>query len=192
MNAKLLVGAACVAVLVPFFTACSQGMATSPSGSAPVSAAVALSGGAISQTSTPDAASGVVHSVTGSGGVVFPEGTFRNSVAAFSNAAGDVWGDISVPLNLRPVGLGITTFSGKVTCLSVNGNSAWIGFTVLHSTNGDIAPISQTAMALVRDLGGPGKDVTDGEFVPPDLPCTDQPTAPFVETVVSNGNYTVR
>jgi hypothetical protein len=118
--------------------------------------------------------------------------SFRNSVAAHSDGAGNVWGEVSVPLNLTALGAGRVTFSGKVTCLAVDGHNAWVGFITTHSTNPDVAPPGAPAIALVRDLGGPGQDVTDGEFFPPDVQCTDRPTQGFIETVVLNGNYTVR
>ena len=80
---------------------------------------------------------------------------------------------------------------GKERALMVTTKQAWIGFVITHSTNDDIIPAGASAIALVRDLGGPGRDVTDGEIFPPDVRCTDKPTE-FVETVVLNGNYTVR
>lgn len=133
----------------------------------------------------------VEHRVTGSGEVAYFGISFRNSVAAHSDAAGNAWGEVTVPLNLAAFGLGRMNFSGHVTCLSVDGNSAWIGFTVQKSTNGDFIPKGANAIVLVRDLGGPGQDITDGELFTPDTRCTDHPTE-FLETVVLNGNYAVR
>jgi hypothetical protein len=133
----------------------------------------------------------VVHSVTGSGEVSYFGISFRNSVAAHSDDSGNASGEVSVPLDLTSEGLGRTTFSGKVNCLAVDGYNAWVGFVITHSTNGDIIPPGTSAIVLVRDLGGPGQDVTDGEIFPPDVRCTDRPTE-FLETVVLNGNYTVR
>ena len=95
-----------------------------------------------------------------------------------------------VPLNLVSEGLGRVMFSGKVDCLDVDGHSAWIGFDILHSTNGDIIPPGSSAIVLVRDLGGEGEDVTDAELFPPDVRCTARPG--FIEPVVTHGNYTVR
>jgi len=163
---------------------CSHALATSPSQAAGAGLAAAVA---------PDAAapSRAVHSVTGSGEVTYFGVSFRNSVAAHADASGNAWGEVSVPLNLSSEGLGRIEFSGKVTCLAVDGATAWIGFDVAHSNNGDVVPAGASAIALVRDLGGPGQDITDGEFFPSNVRCTDRPTE-FLETVVLNGNYTVR
>jgi hypothetical protein len=167
--------------VVGTLAACSQSAPTSPSGGA-------VPAGAASASS---AAAAVAHSVTGSGEVSYFGISFRNSIAAQSDANGNAWGEVSVPLNLTSEGVGRVTFSGKVNCLEVDGKNAWVGFLITRSTNGDVVPPGLTAIALVRDLGGPGQDITDGEFFPPDVRCTDRPTG-FLETVVLNGNYTVR
>ena len=169
--------ASIVVATLPFVGACSHSMPTSPNGAVDVQSATAHAP--------------VAHSVTGSGFVSEEGVLFRNSIAAHSDADGNAWGEGTVPLNLTSEGLGRVTFTGKVTCLDVDGHNAWIGFDITHSTNADVVPPGLSAIALVRDLGGPGKDITDGEFFPSDVRCTDRPTE-FVETVVLNGNYTVR
>jgi hypothetical protein len=183
-NRWLSTGSVVTALL--FVAGCRQPTATSPSGSSPAINLAIAPDLAVNNVST-----GVVHSVVGSGEVSYFGVSFRSSVAARSDEAGNAWGEVSVPLNLTGVGLGRTTFSGKVNCLAVDGPNAWVGFVITHSTNDTIIPSGASAIVLVRDLGGPGQDVTDGELFPSEVQCTDRPTG-FVETVVLNGNYTVR
>ena len=186
MRTNRSLSTASVVAALLFVAGCRQPTATSPSGSSlAVNVAVAPDGAGNSVSV------GVVHSVVGSGEVSYFGVSFRNSVAARSDGAGNAWGEVSAPLNLTGLGLGRTTFSGKVNCLAVDGRNAWVGFVITHSTNDNIIPSGASAIVLVRDLGGPGQDVADGELFPSEVRCTDRPTG-FVETVVLNGNYTVR
>lgn len=131
-----------------------------------------------------------IHSVTGSG-VVTEEGvTFRTTVAAFKDDNGQARGLVVVNLDLTAFGLGKITFLSRVVCLHVNGNSAWVGAVVTHSTNEEIIPVGAHSITLVRDLGGNGQDIVHGEFFDPSVNCSDEPQLP--ETVVINGNYNVR
>lgn len=131
-----------------------------------------------------------IHSVTGSG-VVTEEGiTFRTTVAAFKRENGQPHGWVVTNLDLTTIGLGKITFLSRVVCLHVNGNSAWVGAVVTHSTNEEIIPVGGLSITLVRDLGGNGEDVMHGEFFDPSVDCSSEPALP--ESVVTRGNYHVR
>jgi hypothetical protein len=131
-----------------------------------------------------------VHSVTGSG-VVSVEGiVFRTTVAVHQDSDGGVWGVSIVLLDLSAFDLGKVTFRIEPTCLDVDGDSAWIGGIVTHSTNEVIVPIGENDITLVRDLGKNGQDVMHNEPFPPGTLCTDRPE--FLESVVDRGNFKVR
>ena len=131
-----------------------------------------------------------VHSVTGSG-VVSVEGiVFRTTIAVHQDSDGEVWGVSIVLLDLSAFDLGTVTFRIQATCLDVDGDSAWIGGIVTHSTNEDIVPIGENDITLVRDLGKNGLDVMHNEPFPPSTLCTDRPA--FLESVVDRGNFSVR
>ncbi|MEW6213293.1 MAG: hypothetical protein AB1631_33660, partial [Acidobacteriota bacterium] len=135
-------------------------------------------------------ASPPIHSVTGSG-IVSEEGvTFRTTVAAFKDDNGQARGWVVVNLDLTAFGLGKITFHSRVVCLHVNGNSAWVGAVVTHSTNEEIIPVGAHSITLVRDLGGNGEDIMHGELFDPGVSCSDEPQLP--ETIVISGNYSVR
>jgi hypothetical protein len=136
------------------------------------------------------ASSAVEHSVTGSATVTEDGVAFRVSVAAHSDAEGQAWGRVEVPLDLSAFGLGITTFGGEVTCLDVDGDSAWIGARIDHSTDGGLVPPGLTTITLVRDLGGNGEDVMHAEPFDSGELCTDRPA--LLESLVDRGNFTVR
>lgn len=131
-----------------------------------------------------------IHSVTGSG-VVSEEGvTFRTTVAAFKDDNGQARGWVVVNLDLTAFGLGKITFHSRVVCLRVNGNSAWVGAVVTHSTNEEIIPVGAHSITLVRDLGENGQDIMHAELFDPGVSCSDEP--PLPETIVISGNYSVR
>lgn len=163
-----------------FAVACSQESPSTPT--APLSAALAVE--------TASQSSAVAHSVTGSATVSEDGVLFRSSIAAHSAGSGSAWGTVEIPLDLRAFGLGKLTFGGQVACLDVDGNSAWIGARIDHSTNGDLIPAGLTTITLVRDLGRNGEDVMHSELFESDVRCTDRPA--LIESVVDRGNYTVR
>jgi hypothetical protein len=134
-----------------------------------------------------------IHSVTGSGRVEEEGFAFWTMVAAHQNADGTVWGNVVANIDARVFGLGHIKISGKSTCLTMDGNSAWIGSSIDQSTNTDIFPIGASVITIVRDLGGEGQDIMhteSGDFFPPGTTCTDKPALP--ETLVSQGNRNVR
>ena len=130
------------------------------------------------------------HSVTGSG-IVSEEGIiFRTNVAAFTSENGQASGWVVVNLDLTSIGLGKITFQSRVVCVHVNGNSAWVGAVVTHSTDEEIIPVGAYTITLVRDLGGNAQDVMHAEFFDPSVACSSEPALP--ESVVTSGNYQVR
>jgi hypothetical protein len=136
-------------------------------------------------------ASAVGHSVTGSGSVSIDGITFTSSVAAHSNANGRAWGEVTGPADLTAFGLGKLTFGGHVTCLDVDGNSAWIGAVVDHTTNGEVLPEGLVTITLVRDLGGNSRDIMHTEVFDPGTSCTERPDI-LAETIVTHGNFKVQ
>lgn len=179
MPVRASLAAVAVVVVTMFVVSCSQS-------SSPTSPGAATSASALSL----DAHAAVAHSVTGSGSASEDGVTFRTSVAAHSDEAGSAWGEAAVLLDLRNFGLGKTTFVGKVNCLDVDGNSAWIGAVITHSTNSDIVPSGVNTITLVRDLGGNGQDIMHAEVFSPSVACSDRPA--LSETLISHGNYKVR
>ena len=132
-----------------------------------------------------------IHSVTGSGAAEEEGVRFTTTIAAHQAEDGDVWGTIVVNLDLSAFNVEpLITFRQVVTCVDVDGNSAWIGGVVTQSNNQEIIPIGQTTVTLVRDLGSGGQDIMHGEPSAPEVTCLDRPA--FNETVVTHGNYTVR
>ena len=131
-----------------------------------------------------------IHSVTGSGTVDEEGIAFRTTVAAFTTDDGQARGWVVVNLDLTTIGLGKITFQSKVVCVHVNGNSAWVGAVVTHSTDEEIIPVGAYTITLVRDLGGNGQDVMHAEFFDPGVACSSEPSLP--ESVVTSGNYHVR
>jgi hypothetical protein len=144
-------------------------------------------------TSAATAAGPPVHSVTGTG--IATEGalTFSTTAAVHKDNNGAVWGSVVSVIDLSAFGLGHVTLTQTPTCLSVSGNSAWIGAVVTYSTAPELIPSGTTTITLVRDLGDAGGDVMHtetAEFFAPGTVCTDQPAVP--ETVISSGNFQVR
>ncbi len=177
LSSRTLLGSGLALLLA---AACNQGVTATPTQSPDAPAGFALA----------SSAAAVDHSVTGSGTVSEEGVTFRTSIAAHSDGSGRAWGDVEVPLDLSAFGLGKTIFGGQVTCLDVDGDSAWIGARIDHSTNGGIVPTGLTTITLVRDLGGNGEDVMHAELFESDVLCTDRPA--LGETVVDRGNYVVK
>lgn len=130
------------------------------------------------------------HSVTGSGHVV--EGSFESwqSVAVHQADDGSLKGVVQMQIDFHDFGLGQVAVHSSPTCLTVEGETAWIGSIVTHSTNEDVIAVGSQIITLVRDLGGNGEDVLHGEVVPTTTTCRDKPS--FFETVVESGNLHVR
>ena len=131
-----------------------------------------------------------IHSVTGTGLVAESDLTFRTTVAAFKNANGRVWGFKVINVDLTALGLGRLNLQAKVTCLHVNGSSAWVSAVVTNSNNEDLVPAGTLTITLVRDLGGESQDIMHTEFFEPSVNCASEPDVP--ETVVQSGNFHVR
>ncbi len=139
-------------------------------------------------------AQGLTHNVTGSGEVMkpaTPAGTtqvFRSTVSAREDADGRVWGVVIVDLEFLGTFEARVIFHNQVTCLDVDGSSAWIGGVVTNSTDESMVAVGDTTITLVRDWGGAGEDFMDGDVFPNDN-CEDRPLLPGVE--VEKGNYNV-
>jgi hypothetical protein len=133
-----------------------------------------------------------VHRVSGSGWVEEGPVSFRVSVSAAQGEDGSVMGILKLTLDLTKISLGIVQTVQEVTCLTVEGKSAWIGARVFHTTS-PILPVGTETITLIRDLGGKEEDVMHGEtldFFPSGTQCSDKPS--LHETVISKGNYEVR
>jgi hypothetical protein len=132
-------------------------------------------------------------SVTGAGFVVHdtvPSIPFRAAVSAFQDEWGNSWGSVTSVIDLTELDLGRVTLRGPVSCLHVNGNSAWIGATVTQSSNEDIVPAGLAMVVLVRDLGGEAEDIMHVELFDSASICSAEPALP--ETQVTTGDFRVR
>ena len=147
---------------------------------------------------TVSLAGGQPHSVTGSGIVVQDDGVaFRSDVGAVKQANGRTSGTTVTDLDLSAVvpELGTVRFKSDVTCLAVDGNSAWVGGNITTTSNPDVAPLGTPIIIFVKDVGGNGEDIQYGAFVDGDecavgTTCEDEPFLPQLHVV--SGNYTVR
>lgn len=89
--------------------------------------------------------------------------------------------------------IGRVQFSGDVTCLNVNGNTATIGGVITKTTNSTFAPVGAGAYGTGMDNGEGQKDPPDALFAvvtgqpPPN--CNIPLPPPF--TPIDKGNYVV-
>jgi hypothetical protein len=143
-------------------------------------------------TVSPVFAGAPVHRVTGNGVVSEGDLTFKTNVVVFSDAEGAVWGEIVTQIDVRAFELGHIGFQAQAHCLHVEGNNAWIGGVIYHSTS-EFFPVGTKVFVIVRDLGGNGEDIMHAEgeeFFPPGTTCEDE--FEIFDTVVAHGNFTVR
>ena len=90
----------------------------------------------------------------------------------------------------------------NVTCLTVDGNSAWIRSQIVKTSHPDeeLFKVGTEYVTLVRDFGVNGTDVMhsislkviQSECGNAQLSCSDKPALRSMETVVSSGDYQVR
>jgi hypothetical protein len=152
-------------------------------------------------------------SVTGSGVVNFEDhpdiwsyaGSFRTTVAVHERSDGQLVGTVHHRAD-NPVNLGLSfSITSKPTCWVVvddgeNGKKAWISSEITHvqvtGPDPDLAALLEgifqsigAIYTMVYDLGGNGDDVMHTE--PFNVPCDADPEI-LAETVVRNGNFTIR
>ena len=139
---------------------------------------------------TNASAAAPLHSVVGSGTVAEEGLTFAEMISAHTDSSGQAFGSMVLTIDARAFGFPrLIVVVQRVTCLHVEGNSAWIGG-VATSTTDPIFPVGTQFIVLVRDLGGPGQDIMHGEAFPASVTCRDKPALP--ETVIASGNFLVR
>ena len=137
-------------------------------------------------------ASVTVHSLTGSGKLDLSEFNLKSETYAFSvfkDADGSVNGQIEIHLRDPAVG-----FHADATCLAVQGNYAWVGGVITHTSDSDAAPVGLQFWVRVQDNGESSQNPDRISFVRLGIPaanCNFQraATLPFA---FSGGNLRVR
>ena len=135
------------------------------------------------------AAGRVIHSVTGAGAAFDDPIVFRSSIAAVKQSNGQTSGETVTHLDLSAFELPDVAFHAKINCLDVDGSDAWIGGVIDYSSQPDIAPVGVWVIIHVRDLGGNGQDMMNGDFFEPGTACEERPA---LHPVPSAGNFNVR
>ncbi|MGA9364318.1 MAG: hypothetical protein WBW16_08120 [Bacteroidota bacterium] len=145
------------------------------------------------------------HSINGMGGVTLDgSSTAEAVVSANQTPEGDVEGILELNIDRRGIsGLpdNVETFQ-KVTCLKVEGNSAWIRSEIFKTShpNEELFKVGTEYITLIRDFGDKGTDimhpmslkVCQSECGNPQATCSDKPSLSSMETVVSSGDYQVQ
>jgi len=108
------------------------------------------------------------HSVVGTGFVDLTDELrldiqFRGRLVAFQEGAGRLPGTVVSQVWLDEFGLGDLTAQTKVACLTVDGDQAWIGSVVTHSTSPSVFAVGDMLITMVFDLGGEGMDIMHTE-----------------------------
>ncbi len=145
------------------------------------------------------------HSVNGIGSVALDGSSTAEAVVSVNQTPeGSVDGILELNINRRGTnGLpdNVETFQ-KVTCLKVDGNSAWIRSEIFKTShpNEELFKVGAEYITLIRDFGDKGTDimhpmslkVIQSEYGNPQETCSDKPSLSSMETVVSGGDYEVR
>ncbi|MGD2070267.1 MAG: hypothetical protein PVI57_16445 [Gemmatimonadota bacterium] len=165
---------------------------------------------AMSTVTSADAETGVVASATGSGHVKQPDAGIRKfTISALKRADGSVSGQYDLksgPQDLLKefeVSPPLLSFHGTITCMTVIGNSAYLGGTVDSHINGDLYfgtdDFTGVAIELIDNGDGPDSAPDQISSVAVYLPTTpstpqdycDDP-APGSVFPIEQGNISVR
>ena len=92
--------------------------------------------------------------VTGGGQLVGEDWTETYGITARSDADGNVSGQVEMHI------VGLPALHGNVTCLAVDGTSAWIGGMIQESQDEAIVPVGTQFWFRVQD-NGPGQNPVD-------------------------------
>lgn len=145
------------------------------------------------------------HSVTGDGWVQL-DATFTAQAFVTVNQTSDGGADGMLELEINRQGeFGsserVLTIH-KVTCLNVEGKSAWIRSEVVVTSHPqeERFKVGAEYITLIRDFGEKGTDVMhpaslsviQSEYGIQQVSCSDKPSLQSMETVVAGGDYQVR
>lgn len=128
------------------------------------------------------------HLVTGGGQIVGADFKETYGITARIDALGNVSGQVEMHI------AGLPAIHGSVTCLAVDGSSAWIGGSIRQSQDESVVPVGVEYWFRVQDNGN-GPDPLDRissiRLGPPAVTCNEQrPVA--VPWPLERGNITVR
>ena len=148
--------------------------------------------------SASSAASGVEHSVVGSGTQkIAPGFEYSTNISVRSDADGNVEGESTTRIiDLSAYGYpGSGEIKLKPVCMRVVGNTAWVRLVVTKTFDENFAHVGDGAIFWVRDGGAAGADVGHGGpagiFDASNMICTTTPPQlppdPF-----TSGNFVVR
>ena len=122
---------------------------------------------------------------------------FQNKISAVRDTSGKVGGTIEGIVSLGDEATSAVApnegyrFKGVVTCLLVDGQSAWIGATITE-TNSSLFRKGDRWLGLVRDRGPSGADVMHSEITGDGSQVTCLARPPLSETPVDMGDFVVR
>ena len=146
---------------------------------------------------------GVVHSINGSGLIVVKEDffwpgspafSFRQEISAWQRSDGTVGGTFVVQIWGLTPGNAPVVLLQEVTCLTVDGNTAYTTSVIRWSSNPNLAKPGDEVAFFVTDSDGNGPDISwSGPaqfFLAPGQDCTSHPFMPQVP--IASGNFIVR
>lgn len=140
------------------------------------------------------ASAGSVHSVTGSArSAGSGEGPYSQSISVHQDATGNVRGQSIARPDLTQFGLGTPTIFIEITCLVVDGNTAWYSGYASKVVGGTWPAVGEEAIGWVQDNGPGSADLAfsgPSFFWAPGKTCADRPTLPALSLV--DGNFVVR
>jgi hypothetical protein len=125
--------------------------------------------------------------VTGGGQLVGAGWTETYGINARLDAAGDVSGQVEMHID------GLPAVHGQVTCLAVDGNSAWIGGVVSHSQDETVVPAGMEFWFRVLDNGNgnPPDRISTIRLGLPAATCNERRPV-MVPWLLERGNLVVR
>lgn len=141
---------------------------------------------AVTASSTHSAVAG--HKVTGGGQLVGDDWSETYGITAQQDADGSVRGRVEMQL------VGLPALNGMVTCLAVDGSSAWVGGVVVKSQDASVVPVATEFWFRVQD-NGQGTDAPDRissiRLGQPAIICSEQRPV-GVPWLLLRGNIAVR
>ena len=96
-------------------------------------------------------ASAPVHQVTGGGKLSDVARDFIETYAFTASIDGD--GNVKGEIQIRFADAATDEFHSRITCLSVNGNSAWLGGVITQTHDETLAPVGTEFWLRVQDNG---------------------------------------